>query len=317
MAYGLASWVRGIGGASLVALAGACSGPAPQAASSSGSLKPGVVARVGSQELHADFVASVAARHGLSARRAGEHVVAEALFAEAATARFEGTGVVAVSERSAHARALLDELKAAAKRAGPPSEAELEKVREERWMDFDRPVCVRTAHAVVMVKTAADDGPAKAAAERIADAVRGVSDPEKFWELANAVDTGPLQKRIEGLPLMTADGRGVFLDPADPRRQRPSRFDLGFAQAAHAIESVGGQSPVIKSPFGYHVILLIERVAAQHYDLSQLRSILAPEIYDQRSGKLLSELVSRLERETPIERARNVEELTASVARGP
>jgi hypothetical protein len=65
------------------------------------------------------------------------------------------------------------------------------------------------------------------------------------------------------------------------------------------------------------VILLLERVAPQHYELSRLRSTLAPAIYDQRSGELLSELLARLERETPVERARNVEELTASVARGP
>lgn len=317
VAYDPGSWVHGIGAAVCGMLVSACSGPAPPASSSSGPLKPGVVARVGSQELQADFVASVAARHGLSVTRASERLVAEALLAEAAAARFEGTGLVAVSQRSAHARALLDELKAVAKRAGPPSDDELGKLRDQRWMDFDRPESVRTAHAVVIAKTAADDAPAKAAAERIAEAVRGVSDPEKFWELANAVETGSLDKRIEALPLMTADGRGVFLEPADPRRQRPSRFDPGFAQAAHAIEAVGGQSPVVKSPYGYHVILLLERVAPQHYELSRLRGTLAPEIYDQRSGKLLSELLARLERETPVERARNIEELTASVARGP
>ncbi|HEY6723000.1 MAG TPA: hypothetical protein VI197_03185 [Polyangiaceae bacterium] len=317
MADERASWVQSIGAALCGVLIGACSGPSPQATSSSGSLKPGIVARVGSQELQAEFVASVAARQGLSITLASERAVAEALLAEAATARFEGSGLLAVSQRSAHARALLDELKVTARRAGPPSDSEIGKLRDERWMDFDRPECVRTAHAVVMVKTDADDVPAKAAAERIAEAVRGVSEPERFWELANAVETGALEKRIEGLPLLTADGRGVFLDPADPRRQRPSRFDPEFASAAHAIAAVGGQSPVVKSPFGYHVILLLERVAPQHYELSRLRGTLAPEIYDQRSGKLLAELLARLERETPVERARNVEELTASVARGP
>lgn len=317
MVYGHESWFHGIGGALTgVLLLGACSAPAPQATSSSGPLQPGVVARVGEQELRAEFVTAVAARHGLSVVRAGERVVTEALLAQAARDRFEGTGLLAVSERSAHARALLDELKAAARRAGPPTNDELEKLRAERWMDFDRPACVDTAHVVVMVKTAADEALAKAAAERIAEAVRGVSEPEKFAELAHAVDTGSLEKRAERLPLMTADGRGVFLDPADPRRQRPTRFDPGFAEAAHAIEVVGGQSGVVKSPYGYHVILLLERLAPQHYELSQLRSALAPDIYDQRSAKLLSELLAKLERATPVERARNVEELTASLAKG-
>jgi len=298
-------------------LLAACSSPAPQAMSSGGPLKPGIVARVGSEELAAEFVASVAARQGLSPTQASERVVLEALLAQAAPSRFEGSGLVAVSQRSAHARALLDELKAAARRAGAPSEDELRKLRDERWMDFDRPVSVRTAHAVVVPKSPDDDAAAKAVAERIAAATQGIADPQKFWELANAVDSGPLEKRIEGLPLMTEDGRAVFLDPADPRRQRPPRFDLDFARAAHAIPAVGEHSGVVKSPFGYHVILLLERVTPQRYELSSLRSKLASEIYDQRSAQLLSNLLARLERETPVERARNVEELTASVARLP
>ena len=317
MLRGSGSSVVGVGAALLAGLAVACSGPAPPAPSSAGPLKPGIVARVGSQELAAEFVVAVASRHGLSPAQASERVVAEALLAEAARARFEGTGLVAVSQRSAHARALLDELKLTSERAGPPSDDELRKLRDERWMDFDRPVSVRVVHAVVVAKTPADHAAAKAAAERIAAVTRGIADPQQFYDLANAVETGALEKRVEVLPLMTADGRGVFLDPADPRRQRPSHFDAGFAQAAHAIEAVGGQSPVVKSPFGYHVILLVERAAEQHYELSSLRSKLAPEVRDQRSQKQLTELLAKLERETPVERARNVEELTASVARGP
>ena len=298
-------------------LVAACSSSAPPATSSGGPLKPGIVARVGSEELPAEFVASVAARQGLSATQASERVILEALLAQAAPSRFEGSGLVAVSQRSAHSRALLDELKAAARRKGPPSDEELRKLRDERWMDFDRPVSVRTAHAVVIVKSPDQDAAAKAVAERIAAATQGVSDPQKFWELANAVDAGSLDKSIEGLPLVTEDGRVVFLEPADPRRQRPQRFDLDFARAAHAIPTVGGHSGVVKSAFGYHVILLLERVAPQRYELSSLRGRLASEVYDQRSGQLLSELLARLERETRVERARNVEELTASVARAP
>jgi len=306
-----------IGGGLIGMLLAACSSPAPQATRSGGPLKPGIIARVGSEELSAEFVAAVAARQGLSPTQASEWVVLEALLAQAAPSRFEGSGLVAVSQRSAHARALLDELKAAARRTGAPSEDELRKLRDERWMDFDRPVSVRTAHAVVIVKSPADDAAARAVAERIAAATQGALDPQKFWELANAVDAGSLDKRVEGLPLMTEDGRAVYLDPADPRRQRPPRFDLDFARAAHAIPAVGGQSGVVKSAFGYHVIMLAERVAPQRYELSSLRGKLAAEVYDQRSGQLLSELLARLERETPVERARNVEELTASVARAP
>jgi len=299
------------------AAANACSSPPPSSAPVEKQLKPGIVVQVAQHEFEASFVLSVASRHGIPVASASQWVVSEALFAQAAEDRFQGNGGFDVSRRSAHARALLEELKATAKRKGPPTDVELEKLRSELWMDFDRPVCVRTAHAVVLTKTPADEGAAKASAERIATATRGVTEPEKFWELANAVDTGSLEKRIEGLPHMTEDGRAVFLDPTDPRRQRPQGFDAGFAKAANAIEAVGQQSGVVKSPYGYHVILLIERVAPQHYELVSLRSRLAPQVYDRRSQRLLTELLARLERETPVERARNIDELTAVVAPGP
>ena len=130
----------------------------------------------------------------------------------------------------------------------------------------------------------------------------------------------PEAKRLRERRVDSVEHRigAVHVDPGCPGRRidLASRFDTGFAQAANAIPAVGGHSGVVKSPFGYHVILLLERVEAQHYELSRLRSVLEPDVYERRSGKLLSELLTRLERETPVERARNIDELTASLARG-
>lgn len=276
-------------------------------------LAPGIVARVGDENITAGLLTAVAKQQNLSKQAAERVVFGQALLATEARTRFEGTGLIRVGERAAYSRALLDRIREEAKAGGPAKDSELRELRDERWMDFDRPVAVRTAHAVVISKGEADDAAAKAAAERIAEATRGVSDPEKFWELANAVDTSPLDKRVEGLPFMTADGRAVYLDSADPRRAKKQSFDPAFAKAANAIAEVGQQSGVVKSKFGYHVILLLERVDAQRYELSELRPLLTRDVYERRARQRLQELVDRLKARNLPELSRNVDELTALV----
>lgn len=292
-----------------------CSGPRDDSTSYGASqLAPGIVARVDDQDITLALLTDVAKRQHLSKQAAERAVVAQALLAADARTRFDGTGLIRVSERSAYSRALLDRVREEVRAAGPPKDSELIELRDERWMDFNRPVAVRTAHAVVIPKSDEDDAAAKAAAERIAAATRGVSDPEKFWKLANAVDTSPLEKRVEGLPFMTADGRAVYLDSADPRRAKKQTFDPAFSEAANAIGEVGQQSGVIKSKFGYHVILLMERVAGQKYDLRELRQLLARDVYERRAQQRLRELIDRLKARTRPELSRNVDELTALVA---
>ncbi len=263
------------------------------------------------------YIHALAERHHLSIGQALDQAVGEALLANAALTRFRGTGLVQVVRRSAHARALLDLLFEQARAAGPPSDEELEALRKERWMDLDRPACVSSVHAVVLSKDPKHDDAARAAAERIARATAGISDPEKFIERARQVDIGKLKKRVEGLPHMTADGRAVYLDPRDSRRSHPDTFDPSFAAAANAIPKEGQQSTVIQTPFGYHVILLVERVDAQHYTLEELRKKFEQEVYDGRARKQLDELSAGLKRHVRVELARNAEKLTERVSGKP
>ena len=60
----------------------------------------------------------------------------------------------------------------------------------------------------------------------------------------------------------------------DYERERQARVILGesekqiadsFAEAANALARAGDQSPVVRTPFGFHVILLIERLPAPRY----------------------------------------------------
>lgn len=279
-----------------------------------GHLAPGVVARVGSERLEGGFVASVATKLGVSAERARQYAMRDALFAEAARSRFRDSGLLEVARRSAHSRALLDALSERAKREGPPTEAELKKIQAERWMDFDRPVAVATAHALVR---GSDRERARALAERIAQATAGARDAEPFMARARQVSAGDLDVVVEQLPFIAPDGRAVYLDPSDPRRLRADSFDPAFAKAAHAIGEKGDQSGVVETSFGHHVILLLDRVAAQRYTLEELGMRLEQDVYDERARRLLAELAERLQGSSRIELAPNWQELTERASKRP
>jgi hypothetical protein len=280
-------------------------------------LAPGIVANVGSEPLSASFARAVARRHGLSPAEAVERGIADALFAETARVRFEGTGLLAVLERSADSRALLDAIYIEEKLRGPATAGELQEFKRERWMDFDRPPSVYTAHAVVSVENPEQADAAKAAAQRIAEAARGILELDAFVEAAQRVRTGKLKKRVETLPYMTADGRAVYLSPLDPQRSKPQKFDVTFARAAHAIREEGQQSPVVETRFGYHVILLVERLDAEHYSEPQLREALTKDVFDRRAKQRVDALRKRLTQASEIEVARNVDALTAKISLQP
>jgi parvulin-like peptidyl-prolyl isomerase len=248
---------------------------------------------------------------------AAQSVVSQAVLAEAARTRFASTGLLEVCERSAHARALLDRLFELAKAAGPPTDQEIDALKAERWMDLDRPSSVSVAHAVVVAKGSAEAASARASAERIARATAGISDVSKFIKVAKAVATKPLEKRVEQLPHMTADGRAVYLDPFDPRRERPLQFDLAFAAAVHAIPEEGQQSPVVETKFGYHVILMVERIDPQHMSRAEFRRELEPDVFQARAKRQLDSLLSDLRSKATVELARNLEELTEQVSQRP
>ena len=293
--------------------------PPKQTKAERGSLAAGTVAQVGSQPISSRYLAQVMREHRLGPARALDQLVGDTLLAEGARARFAPTGLLAAVERSAEARALLEELHAAAVRLGPVTDAEIDALlrQDGRWMDLDRPVSVKTAHAVVLTKDNDDDRGARAAAERVAEETRGAGDAEAFMKAAQAVDVGAFDKRVETLPHMTADGRAVYLNPLDPRRRKPAHFDAAFARAANAIPTEGQQSSVFKSSFGYHVVFLIERVDGVHFARADLRRKLAKDVFDERAATEVSALVGRLEKGARIEIARNVAQLTEQVSAPP
>jgi hypothetical protein len=288
-----------------------CSPAAERPSSLSADLPVGVVARVGELDIGEQAVRDIGHAQGVVPRAALDRAVADALFALEA-ANHLGKGVVDVTARSAHARAVLETLAAQARAAGPARDEEIQQLTAERWTELDRPAMARTTHVVVLVKKPEDDVPARALAERLARVLTGSTDSGEFEKRAKAEPSQGLEVRVERLPAVAADGR-TYYPERGAQASDSGTFDKDFSQAAVALLSPGDQSPVVKSAFGYHVILLVERFPEHRVPLEERRVILGPDVLARRAQIELKSLVSELKRRATIEVSRAADDLTSRV----
>ena len=114
----------------------------------SGTLPPGVAARVGGDLVETATIARIANARGVDRSHARDLAIKDALFAAAARTNPERAAEVSVVERAILGRTLLETLRNRSESAGPPTDAEVGEMTAERWMDVDRPPSVRTTHAV-------------------------------------------------------------------------------------------------------------------------------------------------------------------------
>jgi peptidyl-prolyl cis-trans isomerase C len=295
---------------SVAACALSCSNESQQAPSRR-ALPPGVAASVAGDLVDARTIARIASARGIEPASARELAIKDALFAASARADPANAPAVVVAERAALGRALLEQLETEATKVGPPSDAEMNELLAERWTELDRPASVRTTHTVILVKKPEDEAPVRALAEKLARELAGIGDRRAFIEKARAFDAKPFELVAESLDPVTPDGR--VWDPARPGARFPGGFDMNYARAANAIERVSEQSPIVKSAFGYHVILLEERLPEQRSSAEQRRD----EVLSRRSKKLVENTVGNLRKTTPVEVERTADSLTELVTRAP
>ncbi len=293
------------------ALACSANGGAPAPLSQHAHLLAGIAAEVASDPIASSTVARIAQAQGVSLQKARDRAVSDALFAAEARSLFANGSVLAVAERSACARSVLEGFKAEALARGPATDPEIAEITAHRWQDFDRPASVRTTHALVRVDAPASDAKARAVAERIRSAVLGIGDPEAFMTAARAVPHEGVEVRVERLPAVTADGRTYYPEGAPPD-SADLRFDVGFATAANAL-SVGQISEPAKSAFGYHVILCEARFPELRVPLEERRVRLQDQVLKQRAEAAKQALLKRLTAAGSVQIARAADDLTASV----
>lgn len=198
-------------------------------------------------------------------------------------------------ERVGRARSLSEHLLRAAQEWAPVTDAELSEFTRRHWWQLDRPTSVRTIHIVVQLpeedRSRQSLMEARQFAETLQARLADAADKEDFRSRLEDVTDDPRVK-IEELPPVTADGRVIDLDQPPPPGARPSRFDTAFAAAA-AVLSLGEVSDVVKSSFGFHVILATEVIPSRKLPAGERRELLAPEVFNSRASQLQREILKQ------------------------
>lgn len=257
-------------------------------------------------------MARIAAAQDVSPKKALDKALPDALFALEASMRLPA-GTRTTLERAAFARALLESLERAAVDQGAPTDAEIQRITEERWVELDRPVSVLVSHAVALLPRSGERGQALAVAKDIQRAVHGIRVVEEFLKAARAVPAGDIKVQAERLPYLTEDGRGISSESDHPRSPAGT-FDPAFARAANALREPGDQSELVETRFGFHVIFLQERWPERRVSLRDRRVALLPEVQTRRADALRRDLVAELKARTLVEVRRDADEQTARLA---
>jgi hypothetical protein len=249
----------GLSGALLVGVSCGPHGPPP------GTQAPltGAVARVGSVELPSSLVSQVAGASGWSPREALDALVDDALASQGAQAGgLDRAPGVSWWVTSSLARRVPQRLVDEAAAMGPPTRDELSRVS--------------VVHAVVMRSATLREEDALALVGAIQRAVADARNPSDFIARANAVPHPHAQVVAQPLDPFGPDGLGAS----------GGEIDAGFVAAAFALHSPFEMSPIVVSPFGWHVIQLVQRT-----DLENPSPEIGPAVVRMRARGRLDALV--------------------------
>jgi hypothetical protein len=255
-----------------------CGGKAPPAVERP-PLDNGAVARVGDVAIPPSLVVAVAGAKGLSARAALDELVGDALAAQGASARgFAADPSVTWAQTTALARRIPSRFADEATRAGPPSDDEL--------------ASVLVVQAVVLRSPTLREEDALALARTTRQAVVGARSADEFVKRANAVPRANAKLIAQAVGPFAADG----IDPSG------AELDAGFVAAAFALRTPFDPSPVVATPFGWHVLELVERKApANAAEAEAQRSALADAVRNVRARMRLEALLRTLRSNEHVE----------------
>lgn len=268
-----------------------------------------VAARVGEEVIPLSLVVEVAAKQHVAPREALRRLVDDAVASSAARKRGLDRNLPTSWQLTAvRGRLTADRLLAEARRAGPPTDAEIAELTTQYWREVDRPVAVRTVHALAQRPKTPDpqaEARAKAVAEELLRAVTGARDADDFTARANAVPHPGVDVVVQPLPAFASDGYVT---------EGEGRMDETFAKAAHLLTAPGSTSAIIETPFGWHVIRLVERIPEQRMSLEARRLAFAEEAYMRRARGLTVARLDAQRASSPVEIFPSAENLMRSIS---
>ncbi len=306
-------------------LAVSCSsGAPPPTPAPATELGAGVVARAGGLPIRSPTVAGIVEAQRVEPDRARDLAIRDALFAAAALeANLQREPEVAFSASTVLARSLLHEIQHESESRGDVTDDELAKATARHWLDLDRPASFRVVHAVVRFDEKADPARKKQAGD-LAEALRkailaarpdpsvppvmtdaGIADPlvASFRAAVTSFPSEGLDIVIEELPPIAADSRVVTRDGGN--------MDEAFSRAAGGLGGRGEVSAPVVSPYGSHVIELLERVPAMVVPADERRRIVREEVIIARQRTSEKELLEKLRSSVQLDPA--VDSLLATV----
>lgn len=295
-----------------------------------------VAISVGEERVTAASIAAIAREQSVPIEEATERALFDAVLA--AKARQElSPGHVQQLVNTVLARALwTQEWNELVK--PPIRPEELEEATQAFWLLYARPEGRRTAHAVVHANDEDSEQThvaARALAERILEEVRepvdkakdepapkrtGIraygadaykSDPllKAFTKAANRAKAGSqLKVTVQELPSVAKDSLQLAAG-APPG----SGFDPKYTAGAWKLNERGELSGIVKSSFGYHVIVLLEVTPANMLSRDELEAVLGAEILKVRGTRRRRALLAELDAVTPAEIAANHAALLALI----
>lgn len=269
-----------------------------------------LVARVGDETLPASLVAAVAAANKETPQEAVKRLVEDALAAQEARARGLDTTFAGKRDLVAlHARLVAERLRADALAKGAPTDEEVAELSKVHAREVDVPESVLTIHAIVTRgKEASPVGvaAARAIAAELERSVAHATSADDFEARARAVSHPGLELKTERLPGFASTGELI---------DAQGSMDPTFASAAFALPTPGATSHVVETPFGWHVIRLLERLPAKHVPFEERRALFADEVIAGRARRAYDPLLAKLRQSTAVEIHEDADQLMAPLLR--